>query len=207
MLCPERDLGFESLTLRQNALQICCKAFSVCQRSHFAAQRSGFKHKEKIGKQQAQPPVDGKLFEIERSKLELDPSRNGGKPSVRRVTHCVFFFGVGEDALNCLGAKRVGRLAQRRMPDVLDLFEIVLPDMQNTFLPPICTFLALSSENRIRIARSPAIPCKKRRCLSRLFAMKRQRLLVFKFQLNQRSTRPEPEPFIREVTSATVTRL
>ena len=73
-------------------------------------------------KPQAQPLVDGELFEIERSKLELDPGRDGGKPSVRGVTHGVFFFGVSEDALNGLGAKRVGRLASGGMADVLGLF-------------------------------------------------------------------------------------
>lgn len=73
--------------------------------------------------------MDGELFEIERSKLELDPDRDGGKPSVRGVTHGVFFFGVGEDALNRLGAKRVGRFSYRRMPDVLGLFKVVLPNV------------------------------------------------------------------------------
>lgn len=54
----------------------------------------------------------------------------------------MFFFGVGEDSLNGLGTKRVGRLAYRRMPDVLSLFEIVLPDMPGDrldTLPVLCS--------------------------------------------------------------------
>lgn len=47
------------------------RVVSVCQKSEFAVERSVFKH---LQKRTSAPLVDGKLFEVERSKLELDSS-------------------------------------------------------------------------------------------------------------------------------------
>ena len=73
--------------------------------------------------------MDGEFLEIHRSKLELDPGSNGGQPSIRCITHGVFFLCVRKDALNGLGSQGVGRFAQGRMPDVLRPFQVILPNV------------------------------------------------------------------------------
>ena len=73
--------------------------------------------------------MEGEFLEIHRSKLELDPCGDRGQPSIWRITHCVFLFGVRKDALNRLRTQRIGCFAERRMPDVLSSLQILLPDM------------------------------------------------------------------------------
>ena len=53
-------------------------------------------------KKERPPFVDGEFLEIHRSKLELDPGGNRGQPSIRRISHRVFLFGVRKDSLNRL---------------------------------------------------------------------------------------------------------
>lgn len=73
--------------------------------------------------------MDCELFQIHRSKFELDPGGNRGQPSIWRITHGVFFLRVGKNALNGLRTQRVGFLANVRMPNVLRALYVVVPDM------------------------------------------------------------------------------
>ena len=90
---------------------------------------NGASSKIRAEQQEQEALVDGKFLEIHRSKLELDPGSNGGQPSIRCITHGVFFFRVRKDALNGLGAQGVGCFAKRRMPDVFRPFQVILPDV------------------------------------------------------------------------------
>ena len=83
--------------------------------------------------------MDGEFLEIHRGKFELDPCGNRGQPSIWCITHGVFFFRVGKDALNGLRTQRVGFSCQcRRMSHVLRSFYVVVPDMPRHGL---CTLL------------------------------------------------------------------
>ena len=92
----------------------------------------------KGGKKQAQPLVDRQLFQIHRGKFELDPGGNRDQPSIWRITHGVFFFRVGKDALNGLRTQRTGFLANVRMPHLLRALYVVVPDVARHGL---CTLL------------------------------------------------------------------
>ena len=88
--------------------------------------------------------MEGEFLEIHRSKLELDPCGDRGQPSIRSITHCVFFFCVRKDALNRLRTQGVGCLTYRRMPYVLCPLQIFLPDMTGygfRVLPVLRAFL------------------------------------------------------------------
>ena len=52
------------------------------------------------------------LFKIHDCELELDPVRNCFKPPVWRITHGVFFFGIGKDPFNGSASQRVGGFAE-----------------------------------------------------------------------------------------------
>ena len=86
--------------------------------------------------------MDREFLQIHRGKFELDPGGNRGQPSIWRITHGVFFFRVGKDALNGLRTQRVGFLARRRMPKVLRSFYVDVPDMARHGL---CTLLIFSA--------------------------------------------------------------
>ena len=91
--------------------------------------QSGFEHRRNDVQKTEHPFMDGEFFEVKRGKFELDPCSNSGQPSIWGLSHRVFFFGVGEDTFNGLGAQCVGLFAQRRMADILCLFNVILPDM------------------------------------------------------------------------------
>ena len=86
--------------------------------------------------------MDREFLQIHRGKFELDPGGNRGQPSIWGITHGVFFFRVGKDALNGLRTQRVGFLANVRMPHVLRAFYVVVPDMTRHSL---CTLLILGA--------------------------------------------------------------
>ena len=82
--------------------------------------------------------MDCQLFQIHRGKFELDPGGNRDQPSIWRITHGVFFFRVGKDALNGLRTQRTGFLANVRMPHLLRALYVVVPDVARHGL---CTLL------------------------------------------------------------------
>ena len=86
--------------------------------------------------------MDREFLQIHRGKFELDPGGNRGQPSIWGITHGVFFFRVGKDALNGLRTQRVGFLSNVRMPHVLRAFYVVVPDMARHSL---CTLLILGA--------------------------------------------------------------
>ena len=75
------------------------------------------------------PQPKCKLFEIHRSKFELDPVGNTGKSTVRGITHGVFFFCVSKDPFNGLASPSVGCFAQGREPHILCSLDVIFPDM------------------------------------------------------------------------------
>ena len=86
--------------------------------------------------------MDGELFQIHRGKFEPDLGGNREQPSIWSITHGVFFFRVGKDALNGLQTQRIGFLANGRVSDTLHAFYIVVPDMASHGL---CTLLILGT--------------------------------------------------------------
>lgn len=93
--------------------------------------------------------MDGEFFEVKRGEFELDPCSNSGQPSIWGITHSVFFFGVSEDTFNGLGAQCVGLFAQRRMPDILRLFNVILPDVTGNSFHALLILGALFSDRAI----------------------------------------------------------
>ena len=104
--------------------------------------------------------MDGKFLEIHRSKLELDPGSNGGQPTIRCITHGVFFFRVRKDALNGLGTQGVGCFAKRRMPDVLRAFYVILPDMARHSFGTLPALRATFTDRAVfaNVALAPILP-------------------------------------------------
>ena len=80
-----------------------------------------------ISEEKTEP--QGQFFEIHGSEFELNPVRHCFKPSVWRITHGVFLFGVGKHPLNGLTSHGVCLFPQFGMPDVLSPLYILLPDM------------------------------------------------------------------------------
>ena len=90
--------------------------------------------------------MDGEFLEIKRSEFELDPNSNSVQPSIWSITHRVLFFGVGKYALNCLRTQSIGLFANRGVPDIFCLFNIIMPDMSGYGLYTLLILSTLFSD-------------------------------------------------------------
>ena len=73
-------------------------------------------------------------FEIHSNKFKPRPIRNLGQTPIIRITHTVFFFGVGKDPLNGFLVLRVKKPVLRGVPGVIGQSCVVLPDVaQDSF--------------------------------------------------------------------------
>lgn len=93
--------------------------------------------------------MDGEFLKIKCSEFELDPGSNSGQPSVWRITHSVFFLGIGKYTFNGLRAQSIGFFADRRMADILRPFDVLLPDMPGDGLYALLTLGALFSHRTV----------------------------------------------------------
>ena len=89
------------------------------------------------------PCPHGELFKVHGSKLKRDPSGNPGQASMMCITHRVFFFRIGKDALNGLLTHGIQVFTQLGFTQLLRQIHGLLPDVTIHHLLPFGTGSAL----------------------------------------------------------------
>ena len=119
---------------------------SACRKTQFSQKRElGFKHnEEEIRERKAelsQPPCQ--FFEVHGSELKPDPVGNLSKAAERSITHGVFLFGIGKDALDFFLALFVKCFVIRRVTRILCQLNVVVPDVLSNNLFTVSGMSAL----------------------------------------------------------------